>query len=111
MKSPSLPPLVEVPIEHRWKEIGRAVQQECRARAPHSSPTRRSSDLNYLNLSQTQVRQKVSCYEKSKPSATGRGPDRTPVEGDRKSGSAGMPSPSSTLFPHTTLFRSKLFKS
>src|SRR5215475_5417562 len=29
---------------------------------------------------------------------------------DRKSGSAGMPRPISTLFPYTTLFRSRLLK-
>src|SRR5260370_257180 len=32
---------------------------------------------------------------------------RRPSRRDRKSGSAGMPRPRSTLFPYTTLFRSK----
>src|SRR5437764_1444564 len=31
-------------------QIGRAVQQECRDRALHSFPTRRSSDLSYMAL-------------------------------------------------------------
>src|SRR5215475_9739262 len=87
-------------------EIGRAVQQECRDRDLHSFPTRRSSDLmnamrqahadgwfivfDTLTLADDRLE---AFYD-------------NPTIRDRKSGSAGMPRPRSTLFPYTTLFRS-----
>src|SRR4026209_603789 len=91
----------------RGKEkIGRAVPQECRARDLHSFPTRRSSDLpGHLvvlmpnSISDTDMGHTLlSAFRDYAPDAWKRK--------DRKSGSAGMPSPRSTLFPYTTLFRS-----
>src|SRR4026208_1425175 len=87
-------------------EIGRAGQQECRARDLHSFPTRRSSDLDALH------RRGAASELGPSRRAHGCSPDglhpvdQVPAARDRKSGSAGMPSPRSTLFPYTPLFRS-----
>src|SRR5580693_3058436 len=87
-------------------QIGRAVQQECRDRDLHSFPTRRSSDLpfpswlpcwsdwsSYYHFNYSGYRWRLLR-------------DGRRWRSDRKSGSAGMPRPRSTLFPYTTLFRS-----
>src|SRR4028119_469158 len=87
-------------------EIGRAVQQECRDRDLHSFPTRRSSDLqvpiSWISLLGTEV--DWAYFTEPEPYLHGR--KIFQPRGDRKSGSAGMPRPRSTLFPYTTLFRS-----
>src|SRR4026207_2568159 len=88
------------------REIGRAVQQECRDRDLHSFPTRRCSDLvcpKWMTDEQWQALPESIIVREityDVPIADFR------TKRDRKSGSAGMPRPRSTLFPYTTLFRS-----
>src|SRR6267378_4419628 len=95
-------------MTRRRFQIGRAVQQECRDRYLHSFPTRRSSDLAYHLLEGFPfIQEPPSGDLQERVLIRHHDYDQKAVP-DRKSGSAGMPRPISTLFPYTTLFRSCL---
>src|SRR6476661_7082733 len=87
-------------------EIGRAGQQECRDRDLHSFPTRRSSDLDNPNALRDYFRDIGRMVLAAEGRKANEPYDQYHENRDRKSGSAGMPRPRSTLFPYTTLFRS-----
>src|SRR4026208_832737 len=89
-------------------QIGRAGQQGCRARDLHSFPTRRSSDLYSAALPWNTAHGMARRQERLSSDKSSFRAYQWIARSDRKSGSAGMPSPRSTLFPYTTLFRSVL---
>src|SRR4028118_577827 len=91
----------------RATKIGRAGQEECRDRDLHSFPTRLSSDLGEGGRGQGTGRQDGAGERRLRPHAGGRERDQHARDEDRKGGSGGMPGPRSTLFPYTTLFRSR----
>src|SRR4026209_12646 len=91
--------------DRAW-EIGRAVQQECRDRDLPSFPTRRSSDLDGLGDGFTLMQAIMAAADNGARVINVSMGAYGSSMGDRKSGSAGMPRPRSTLFPDTTLFRS-----
>src|SRR6266550_3459293 len=87
-------------------QIGRAVQQECGDRDLHSFPTRRSSDLSISRWITASSSCKRCCLFVCRALSSKRQNLFQELDADRKSGSAGMRRPRSTLFPYTTLFRS-----